>query len=140
MRAMNTYIGAAVLVAAAGAAGCRGGEAQESAAQDAAETRRVVNVEVVTVEPRAFTEYIAVTGVLEAERDVAVAAEESGVIRELYVDKGARVQAGQAIARIDDRVLRAPHDQAQSEAELAQETYDRQRRLWEEERIGTEIS
>ncbi len=141
MTALNKYIGVVALVGAVATAACNGGEAQESATgADASAVRRVVNVEVVTVEPRAFTEYVAVTGVLEAASDVVVAAEESGVIRELYVDKGTYVRAGQAIAKIDDQVLRAQHDQAASEAALAQETFERQRRLWEEERIGTEMN
>jgi membrane fusion protein, multidrug efflux system len=50
------------------------------------------------------------------------------------------VRAGQPIARIDDRVLRAQHDQAVSEAALALETYERQRRLWEEDGIGSEMN
>ena len=98
------------------------------------------NVEVVTVALENFEDQLGITGSVEAERDVTVAAEESGVIRELYVDKGQRVRAGQAIAKIDDRVLRAQYDQAMSEAALARETWDRQKRLWEEDRIGSEMN
>lgn len=146
MMALKRYIGAAALLAAAGAAACSGGEAQEAGSQvadasgAASAPARVVNVQTVTVEPRTFTEYVTLTGTLEAARDVAIAAEESGVIRALFVEKGTRVRAGQAIARIDDQVLRAQYDQARSEAALAKETYERQRRLWEDEKIGTEIN
>ena len=42
-----------------------------------------------------------------SDQDVMVAAEESGVIREIYVDRGDRVTEGQPIAKIDDRVLSA---------------------------------
>lgn len=142
MSALNRYIGAAALIAAVATTACNGGEAQESASPEsgAAPAGRVVNVHAVQVEPREFTEYVTLTGALEASRDVAVAAEESGVIRQLFVEKGARVRPGQPIARIDDQVLRAQYDQARSEAALARETYERQRRLWEEERIGTEIN
>ncbi len=141
MSALNRYIGAAALFAAIASTACNGGEAQESASpeSDAAPAGRVVNVHVVQVEAREFTEFVTLTGALEASRDVSVAAEESGVIRQLFVDKGARVRPGQPIARIDDQVLRAQYDQARSEAALAKETYERQRRLWEDEKIGTEI-
>jgi membrane fusion protein, multidrug efflux system len=50
------------------------------------------------------------------------------------------VRAGQPIARIDDRVLRAQYDQARSEAALARETFERQRRLWEDDKIGSEMN
>lgn len=146
MMALKRYIGAAALLAAVGMAACSGSQAQESATQVAdaggapAGSTRVVNVQVVSVEPQTFTEYVTLTGTLEAARDVEVAAEESGVIRELFVAKGARVRAGQPIARIDDQVLRAQYDQARSEATLAKETFERQRRLWEDEKIGTEIN
>jgi membrane fusion protein, multidrug efflux system len=99
-----------------------------------------VNVEVLTVALESFEDQIGITGSVEAERDVTVSAEESGVVRELYVAKGANVRAGQAIAKIDDRVLRAQYDQAMSEAGLARETFERQKRLWEEDRIGSEMN
>jgi membrane fusion protein, multidrug efflux system len=101
---------------------------------------RVVNVEVMDVAEESFEDVIGITGVVEAERDVVLAAEESGMIREIFVDRGRAVRAGQPIARIDDRVLRAQFDQARSEASLARETFERQRRLWEEEKIGTEMN
>lgn len=130
---------AAVVVAAL--AGCGGAQAGEpSSAQPGADVGRRITVEVETLEPTAFTDYVRLTGTVEADRDVTVAAEESGVIRELYVEKGARVAAGQPIAKIDDRVLAAQAEQAAAEAALAKETWERQRRLWEEERIGTEIA
>src|SRR5690606_2558754 len=144
MSALKRYNGVAALLAVV-VAGCNGGEAQESTAGAAAaageeQMRRIINGQTVQVDAREFTEFITLTGTLEASRDVEVAAEESGVIRELFVDKGARVRVGQPIARIDDQVLRAQYDQARSEAALAQETYERQRRLWEDEGIGTEIA
>lgn len=128
----------AVLVAGCGSAG----EAQDMRAPEAGAEAdaRVLNVETWTVQPEAFAEQISVTGTVEADRDVTVASEESGVIREVWADRGDRVAAGQPIAKIDDRVLRAQYDQARSEASLAQETFERQRRLWEDEKIGTEIA
>jgi membrane fusion protein, multidrug efflux system len=131
---------AAAAVAAAVVTGCgsdAGGEVRVDGDLVAA---RVVNVEVLAVVEETFEDVIGITGVVEAERDVTVAAEESGVIRELYVEKGRAVRAGQPLARIDDRVLRAQYDQARSEAALARETFERQRRLWEDEQIGSEMN
>jgi RND family efflux transporter MFP subunit len=122
--------------------GCGTGQAQsESAAADTAErVVRVVNVETIEVRPEPFADRVDATGQVEADRDVVVASEEAGVVRSILVEKGARVQAGQPIVRIDDRLLRAQHDQAVSEAALARETFERQRRLWEEDSIGSELT
>lgn len=127
----------AVMVAVL-AAGCSNGEASE-AAEEATQTR-LVSVRVAEVQPEAFTDFVQVVGTVEANRDVTVSAEEAGTIRQLLVEKGSPVQAGQAIARIDDRVLRPQAEQAASEAALAQETWQRQRVLWEEDRVGSEMT
>ena len=132
-----------VLALSIGAVACgSASEAQDTRAPDSAQVDgvRVLNVETWTVRAEPYAEQVTVTGTVEADRDVTVASEESGIVREVYVERGARVAAGQPVARIDDRVLRAQYDQARSEAALAQETYERQRRLWEDEKIGTEIA
>jgi len=119
------------------------GTAEADSAEDAAATEgyvRVINVEVARVEPQPFAEEIRLTSVAMANQDVQVAAEESGVIRELFVDRGDRVREGDPIAKIDDRVLQAQVDQARAQSELARQTWDRRRRLWEEDRVGSEIA
>lgn len=131
-------LGAGVLSTACGAAGQADGS-QNDAAQ-ASGPARVVNVEMVVVQPEPFVEHVTVTGEVEAQRDVRVTSEETGIILEVLADKGAAVQQGQALARIDDRLLRAQRDQAQAEAALARETWERQRRLWEQDSIGTELA
>ena len=119
---------------------CADGAGEVPPSDSAASATRVVNVEVVTVAPESFEDQVSITGTVEAERDVTVAAEESGVVREVFVAKGTRVRAGQPLVKIDDQILRAQHDQARAEAALARETYERQRRLWEEEKIGSELT
>jgi len=85
-------------------------------------------------------EYIHLTGTVEANRDVVVSAEESGVIRQVFMEKGTSVRAGQPIAKIDDRVLAAQVEQARAQAALAEETWQRRKRLWEEDRVGSELA
>jgi len=147
MRKRGTLIGLGLSAAVLIVAGCGAGEgssgaaaAQTAATDNAGASQRVVNVEVLVATEEPFADRVAVTGEVQAERDVMVAAEESGVIRQILVEKGARLEAGQAIARIDDRLLSAQHDQAVAEADLAKETYERQRRLWERDSIGSELA
>lgn len=121
-------------------AGCSG-DANAGDAPAAAEApARVINVEVRPVTREAFTEVIRLTGVVEANRDVRVSAEEMGVVRELLVDRGARVAQGDPMVRIEDRSLSAQVEQARAQAALAGETWERRRRLWEEDRVGSELA
>ncbi len=139
----SVWVGVSAAVLALSSTACRPSAEANGATpttEEATASARVVDVEAITLEPREFVEYVSVTGDVTADRDVIVAAEESGVIRSVLVDKGARVAAGQAIARIDDSVLRAQFEQARSEAALARETWERQRRLWEEDSIGSELA
>lgn len=122
------------------AGGCRRAAGDSEATPQDADTRRVINVEASTVEPGDFVELITLTGVVLAERDVRLAAEEAGVIREILAEKGIRVRAGQGILKIDDQILSAQVDEARANATLAQETWERRRRLFEEDGVGSELS
>jgi membrane fusion protein (multidrug efflux system) len=118
--------------------GCGGAQA-EDAAQDQT-YRRILNVEIETVATGTFSEVIRLSGTVQADKDVVVSAEESGVVREIVVDKGNWVEAGQPIVRLDDELLRAQMEQARAVASLAQETWDRRKRLYEEDQVGSELA
>jgi membrane fusion protein (multidrug efflux system) len=133
--------GTVAVVGILGLSGC--GRAAADGTDDAAapkEFARVVNVEVSELRPQTFVDEIRLTAVALANRDVMVAAEESGVIKRILVDKGRHVRAGEALAKIDDAVLRAQVDQAQAQADLAAQTWERRKRLWEQDKVGSEIA
>lgn len=127
----------ALLLLPLGLWGCGG--AQAEGAQEEVEYVRVLNVEVATVETSSFTEVIRLTGTVQADKDVVISAEESGVIREIMVDKGAWVQAGQAMFRMGAELLEAQVDQARALSDMARESWERRKRLYEEDRVGSEL-
>jgi RND family efflux transporter MFP subunit len=129
----------ALLVLAPLAACSPDSQASEVSAEDEGYVK-VVNVEVEEIDSVAFTSYIRLTGEIEALRDVVVSAEESGVIERYLVQKGDYVKRGAPLAKIEDDVLSAQVEEARASAQLAAERYERQRRLWEEEKIGSEIA
>ncbi|MDX1674158.1 MAG: efflux RND transporter periplasmic adaptor subunit, partial [Longimicrobiales bacterium] len=131
--AMTGLVVAGLLLAGCGEAG--GAEVPQTAEQAV----RTINVEVAEVQPQDFTHFVRVVGTVEAERDVTVSAEEGGVVERLLAAKGEAVAAGQALVKLDDDVLRAQLDQAESQAALAEEQWQRQKRLWEQDSVGTEI-
>lgn len=126
-------------LAASGCGGANGAEAQRSGDDDGA-TERTVNVEVMEVRPAPFTHFIRIVGTVEAQRDVRVSAEESGVVEAVGAAKGQVVGRGQPLVRLDAGVLAAQLEQAASQAALAEETWQRQRQLWEQDSVGTEMA
>lgn len=123
-------------------AACDGGGGGGASSADSTDEgyRRVVNVEVERLEPQSFTRVIRLPGVAMAMRDVVVSAEEAGVVRRIVRDKGRRVRAGQAILRFDDAILRAQVQAATAQAEYAREVWERRKRLYEQDSIGSELS
>jgi RND family efflux transporter MFP subunit len=114
---------------------CGGGSAVEEA-----ETFRILNVQVIEVAPESFTSAIRVTGSVEAFYDVTIAAEEGGVVNEILVPRGSNVRRGQAIARLGSEMLEAQLEEARAAADLTREQWERQKALWEEQQIGTELA
>jgi membrane fusion protein (multidrug efflux system) len=133
---MRGYLAAVLLTGTV--LGCQSTEGASAAAVDT--VVRVVNVEVTPVSTDRFDDHIRVTGEVEALHDVTLSAEETGRIVAFRVEKGARVAAGDVIAELDDEILAAQATEAREAAKLAEEQYERQRRLWEEEKIGSEIA
>ena len=79
------------------------------------------------------------TAAAVANQDVMVSLRKASDPRN-FVDKGAQVESGAPLAKIDDRILTAQVEQARAVAELAGQTWERRKRLWEEDRIGSEIT
>lgn len=132
--------GAAALLLGSGVGlGCTSADGGEVPAADSTAVR-IVNVEVEPATPASFIDYIRITGEVEALHDVTVSAEEGGQIERFLLPKGRWVAAGQLIAKLDDAVLAAQVAEARASAELAGEEFERRRRLWEEDRIGSEIA
>ena len=138
---------AALLLALSGCGASEGSETETGADSTAAaatvpgsEFVKVVNVETQTVATTDFTTYVRLAGMVEANSDVVVSAEESGVLRRYFVEKGSRVRAGQALAKIDDEILASQVEETRAMASLAAERYERQGQLWEDEQIGSEIA
>ena len=139
----HTRLKAGVLTLLAGVATC-GGDAEAGRASEAGVlvegASRVINVEISTVETRDFVERISLTGTVVAGQDVTLSAQESGVIRRVVVEKGATVTAGQPLLEIDDAVLRSQVAEATAQASLANETWTRRKRLYEEDQVGSELA
>ena len=128
---------ATLALAALGCGRSTGGEGDAAGAPTAG--GRVVSAQVTPVTPSPFVQYVRVVGEVEAAHDVTLSAQESGVVLEILLAKGTPAAPGQPIARIDADVLTAQAEEARALSEVAGERYRRQRRLHEEQRIGSEM-
>ena len=100
-----------------------------------------VNLPLVTtqaIQPQKFDHFLELQGDVMTDQNVLVYPEMPGTLYRVYVKDGQRVSKGQLLASIDDGGLSSQLAQMETQAALAETTYQRQKRLWEQN-IGSEI-
>lgn len=115
----------------------------ELAALDAAiaELDPVANLPLVTtfeVQAQLFNHYVDLQGNVKTKENILMYPEMSGTLMQVLVKKGDRVKKGQLLAVIDNGGMSNQLSQLKTQAALAQTTYERQSKLWEQN-IGSEI-
>jgi membrane fusion protein (multidrug efflux system) len=103
------------------------------------ETDAGVPVEVARPERRSISSFIETNGKLEAENEVDIVARTSGPVVELLVEEGMVVKAGQLLAKIDDKEMRAQVGIAEVALEEAKRTHDRAKASFENKVISQEV-
>ncbi|HEY9806562.1 MAG TPA: biotin/lipoyl-binding protein, partial [Candidatus Obscuribacterales bacterium] len=81
-------------------------------------------VQTATVERMTLPITIAANGTVQPERSINVSPKNSGVLKELLVKEGDRVEAGQLLAYMDSSNLRGQLTQAQAQVASAQANLD----------------
>ena len=97
-----------------------------------------MRVDGVVVQPQAFSNSLAVTGSIEANEQVAIRGQVSGLVRSISFEEGSKVSKGQVLLKIDDSELRAQLAQAQTRQSLAAENERRAGLLLKKEAISQE--
>ena len=99
------------------------------------------NIPLVTtqlVKDTLFRHFTEVQGDVATKENILIYPEFSGLLRQVYVKEGQKVTKGTILARIDDGGLSSQLAQIEAQAALAKTTFERQKRLWEQN-IGSEI-
>lgn len=91
-----------------------------------------------TIEDTLFRHFIEVQGNVTTRQNVIIYPEYQGTLISVLVKEGDQVRKGQLLGRIDDGGLGSQLGQLQVQEELARTTYERQKRLWDQQ-IGSEI-
>jgi len=88
--------------------------------------------------PEKFNHYLELQGDVSTKQNVLIYPEIAGTLYRVYVKEGQKVAKGQLLASIDDGGLSSQLAQMKTQAALAKTTFDRQKRLWDQN-IGSEI-
>lgn len=92
----------------------------------------------IVAEGEDFSDFLLLTGTVEANEIVEVRSEISGIIESLNFSEGSNVSSGQLLIKINDSELRAQLSQAQTRSALAAENERRAKLLLEKEAISQE--
>ncbi len=95
-------------------------------------------VSVVALKPEVFKNYIDVLGAVEADENVSISSEMPGTITKINVKVGNEVNKGDVLAETDARGITQQISDLQTNADLVNQIYQRQKNLWEQ-KIGTEV-
>jgi membrane fusion protein (multidrug efflux system) len=99
---------------------------------------KIKAVSVAPLSAETFRHYVELQGSVDAKNNVLVTPKSGGAITAMYVKEGDYVNAGTAIGKIDDSILRESLEEIKTQLTLANTLFDKQKNLWDQ-KIGTEI-
>ncbi len=90
------------------------------------------------IDKQDFIHFIELQGNVTTRQNVLIYPEMAGTLLKIHIEEGQSVNEGQLLATIDDGGMRNQLNQMKTELALAETTYERQKRLWDQ-KIGSEI-
>lgn len=109
----------------------------ELALNDTAEVKSKL-VGISDILPQIFNHYIEVQAKVEGDEDVLLSPETAGTVTSILVKAGDKVRTGQVLAIIDDKLIKQGIAELQSQLDLSNQLYNRQKNLWDQ-KIGSEV-
>lgn len=106
--------------------------------QNGEDEKLVIPVEVSNVSRGNISAYYANTATLEAEQEATIVSKVRGIVREIYVEEGEEVKAGQVIAKIEDDQYRIEAARAKATLDRLKNDFDRNKELYEKNLIAAE--
>ena len=100
--------------------------------------KRLTRVTALKSEKKIFQHFIEVQGSVEVDQSVELYPESSGNITKIFVLEGQSISKGQPLVQIDNSILESSKVELQTQLDLAATTFERQKRLWNQN-IGSEI-
>ena len=100
--------------------------------------KKLTLVSTLEIKPSHFKHFISVQGNTKTDKNIMLRPIASGLITGVFVKEGQRVYAGQKMFQIDNSVLVNSVNEVKNQLSLAQTSYERQQRLWNQ-KIGSEM-
>ena len=114
---------------------------EQIADADPAFGKQVREAQLITALPvkqETFNHFVEVSGEVQSEKNVLISAESMGVVEQVPVSEGQKVNKGQLLVSVNADVLRNNISEVRTQLDLATAVYERQKNLWEQ-KIGTEV-
>jgi len=92
----------------------------------------------IVVHPETFDNNLSLSGSIEANEQVEIRSEVSGIVESINFQEGSNVSKGQLLFKVNDRELRAQLSQANTKENLASENERRAKLLLQKEAISQE--
>ena len=124
---MLKYLGITVLAVGVLLAGCKGGN---KTAGGAVRNEKITNVEVYTIAPVKFDEYITLPVVVTPFREASLGLVQGGKVTKLYADKGDRVTQGKVLLETDTDMLKTNLKTATANLDYQKSEFARNQKLF----------
>ena len=99
---------------------------------------RRVPIEVQSITRNKFERFVDIESVVESDKNSILSPQMGGIVRNVLVDEGDYVKAGQTIMKIDDSMQQRRLAEAENRLEFIRTLFERQERVWEK-KAGSEI-
>ncbi len=106
--------------------------------KNASQKKAPMAVSGIVVKPQNFENILSLSGSIEANEQIELRSEVSGVVEKIYFEEGSRVSKGQLLFKVNDLELRAQLSRMQTQQNLASENERRARLLLDKEAISRE--
>ena len=85
-----------------------------------------------------FRHFVEIQAKVDGDKSVSVSPRAQGIVDNILVSEGEKVEKGQVLANLDDQVLLQTRGEVQTQYEFAKNVYQKQKNLWDQN-IGSEI-
>lgn len=106
--------------------------------KDKSDKKKPIHVNGIVIKPQTFENNLSLSGSIEANEQVEIRSEVSGIVESINFKEGSNVSKGQLLFKVNDSELRAQLSQANTKQNLAAETERRARLLLQKEAISQE--
>ena len=111
---------------------------QDEKGKNGPDKKQATNVSAIVIKTQVFDEDVSLSGSVEANEQIEIHSEVSGIVEKIFFQEGSKVSQGQVLFKVNDVELRAQLAQAKTKEQLASENERRAKLLLQKEAISQE--